>query len=103
MSEINIHEPRIEANAVFHPQYTRATVHVIQDYNTHQMEIRASIGTAPDETTIIVYPYTRYAFGYWNKGTARKVAATMKRELTQWIKANGIKLSQAIETTERFC
>jgi hypothetical protein len=92
----------IDRNPVFHACYTRATVHISEDFDTRRKEISAHIGTAPDETTIIVYPYRDYATGYWNKTEARKMAAKLKADLRAWIKANGVKLSQPLEVSERF-
>jgi hypothetical protein len=81
----------------YHPHYCRGQVHISREYATGSITVRAYIGTAPDSTTIIVYPYEQYACGYMNKGTARKLAATLKANLKVFVKANGIKLSEPIE------
>lgn len=51
----------------FHKHYCRAAVRIFVDYHTHMVEIQAHIGTAPDDTTIIVYPYRKYEYGYCSK------------------------------------
>jgi len=86
----------------FHTHYCVASVRIFVDYHTHMVEIQAYIGTAPDDSTIIVYPYRSYECGYWNKGTARSVAKKMKTALVTFIKEQGIKLSQPLGYSERW-
>lgn len=88
--------------AQFHLHYCRASVHIFIDYHTRMVEVQAHIGTAPDDSTIIVYPYRSYECGYWNKGTARETARKMRKALVQFIKTNGIKLSEPLEYSERW-
>lgn len=99
MSELNIHT-NVRSELKYHPHYCRGQVHISREYATGSITVRAYIGTAPDSTTIIVYPYEQYAFGYMNKGKARKLAATLKGNLKAFVKANSLKLSDEIEMTE---
>ena len=48
---------------------------------TGEIEIHASLGCAPDEHTIILYPIGIYKWGYWNKTHARREMNAAKREL----------------------
>jgi hypothetical protein len=87
----------------FFTHYCRAGVSIHEDYDTRRVEIQALIGTAPDSHTFIVYPYRAFETGYMNKGSARKVAARLKKEMKEFIKAHSIQLSEPIEISERFC
>jgi len=88
--------------STYHTYYCVASVRIFVDYTTHMTEIQAYIGTAPDSTTIITYPYRKYECGYWNKGTARANAKRMKADLLAYVKANSVKLSRALEYSERW-
>lgn len=80
--------------------YCKANVRAIQDSRTHQIEVRGTLGIAPDDHTVILYPIYIVRFGYWNKTNVRKQMAEVKRELQAAIKAQGYKLSEPLEVLE---
>ena len=92
----------IDDSATFFTHYCSAKVWITVDYHSQKTEVSAYIGTAPDSHTIIVYPYRTWDSGYMNKSAARKLAASMKRELKEFIKARGIKLSEPMEYQESW-
>lgn len=81
--------------------YVAARVHISEDWNTKMIEIRGSIGVAPNNHTIIEYPFTTYRCGYMNRTKARKVAANVKQEVKAAAASLrlglGIKLTQPVE------
>ena len=91
----------MQAEAFF-AHYCFAAVRIFTDYDTGRREIQAHIGTAPDDSTVIVYPYREYESGYLNKTDTRKVAARMKKELLAYIKSEGVTLSEPLEYSERW-
>lgn len=102
MTELTIHTS-VKSDVEYHPYYCRGQVHISREYATGSITVRAYIGTAPDSTTIIVYPYEQYACGYMNKGKARKLAATLKANLKAFVKVNSLKLTETIEMSEPSC
>jgi len=88
--------------ATFHTHYCTAAVRIFTDYDTGRREIQAHIGTAPDDSTIIIYPYREYECGYYNKTDARKIAARMKKELLAYVKNNRVPLSEPLQYSERW-
>jgi predicted nucleic acid-binding protein len=92
----------VDSDATYHAHYCRANVCISEDWDTRQVTVSAYIGTAPDDTTVIVYPYRKDEMAYLSKSNARKLAAQFKRELREYVKAKGIKLSEPIAYTEYF-
>lgn len=80
--------------------YCKGNVCAIQDSRTHQIEVRGTLGIAPDDHTIILYPIYIVRFGYWNKTNVCKQMAEVRRELQAQIKAQGYKLSEPLEVSE---
>ena len=68
---------------------TRARVWWSEDYRTKQITVTGSLGVAPDEHTVILYPVNVYRFGYWNKTQLRREIAEVKRELIAAMKDQG--------------
>lgn len=64
-----------------HTYYVAPSVCATEDYRTKQVTITGTLGIAPDDHTVIEYPIHIWRFGYWNKGTTRKMMAEVKREL----------------------
>src|SRR5438874_8072601 len=48
---------------------------------THEIEVTAHLGCAPDATTVILYPVSVYRYGYWNKTHTRQQMTQVKLEL----------------------
>ena len=92
----------VDSDATYYTHYCRANVCISEDWNTHQVTVSAYIGTAPNDTTVIVYPYHKDEIEYLSKPNARKLAAQFKRELREYVKAKGIKLSEPIAYMEYF-
>jgi len=90
----------VDSDATYHAHYCHANVCIAVDYATGQTTVTATIGTAPNDSTVIVYPYHKTEFGYVNKTAARKLAAQLKHELRNYIKAKGIKLSEPMGHSE---
>jgi hypothetical protein len=84
----------------FFPHYTCPRIAIIRDHDTGMVEVRASIGTAPDDSTVIVYPYLQTECGYWNKTTARERAKAAIRSLKSFVNEHAIKLSEPVRTAE---
>ena len=93
----------VDSDATYHAHYCRASIRISEDWSTRKVTVSAYIGTAPDGTTTIVYPYRKEESEYMSKGNARKLAAQFKRELREYIKAKGIKLSEPTSYSENFC
>lgn len=81
--------------------YIRASVKILTDRKTGQREVKAYIGTAPDEFTPYEYPFSRYRFGYWGKAEARKQAKELKAELLAALPTIG-SLTEPLEYYERW-
>lgn len=91
-----------DSKATFYAHLCRGQVSIVEDFDTRRVDVRAYIGTAPNDHTVIVYPYRAYDSGYLNKTHARKLARTMKRAMQDWCKAHNVTLTESIEITERF-
>ena len=92
----------VDSDATYHAHYCRANVRISEDWDTRRITVSAHIGTAPDDMTVIVYPYRKDEMDYLSKSNARKIAAQFKRELREYVKAKGIKLSEPIAYAEYF-
>lgn len=67
------------APAVKHTYYVAPSIRVVEDYNTKKIEVRATLGIAPDSHTIIEYPLIVWMSGYWNRATTRAALAQVKK------------------------
>ena len=67
----------------------RAQVRWSENWDTKQITVTGSLGIAPDEHTIILYPISISRFGHWGKTQLRREMAAVKRELIAAMKERG--------------
>ena len=75
-----------EANQL---QVCFAEIRWIRNDRTGEIEIRAYLGCAPNESTVILYPVQVWKSGYWNKTTVRREMAQAKRDLFSAMASEG--------------
>ena len=76
------------------------SIHWHRNEKTHEIEVYANFGVAPDQYTIILYPIGVRKSGYWNKTQTRKEMTAAKRELLAKMSIEGYtkqNLTQDIE------
>lgn len=79
MTELDAPLVTVRAPQIVHTYYVEPGIRVSEDWDTKQIKVYAILGIAPDSHTIIEYPVTVWSFGYWNRGTTRKVLAQVKK------------------------
>lgn len=72
-----------------HKEIVFAELRASEDWNTKQVTVKAYLGIAPDERTVIEYPINVWLFGHWNRTTTRKVMSLVKQRFLAECKAMG--------------